>query len=64
MHADRLNASFGEEVSRNLENALPMLGCITPFVPFRCQEQLWSLRSLLTSGQLSATLILYGQLSI
>jgi len=33
MHANRLNALLGEEVPRNLQNALAMLCCIAPFVP-------------------------------
>jgi hypothetical protein len=48
VHADRLNASLGEEVPRNLQNALPMLGCIAPFMPSGSPEQLRPARTLNT----------------
>jgi len=40
MHTDRLNALLGEEVPRNLQNALAMLCGIAPFVPPGLPEQL------------------------
>jgi len=40
MHADSVDAMLGEEVSRNLQNALAMLRCIAPFVPPVPLEQL------------------------
>src|SRR5438270_6343723 len=70
MHADSIDAMLGEEAPRDLQNALAMLRCVAPFVPLMRPEQLRDAgrprtimsffvhySHLLTSGQLSATII-------